>query len=617
MCGFSFIYNPAESESSLRDAINSSLKYIEHRGPDASGCLVLPGVCMGHQRLSIIDLGGSSQPMSEQSDRYHLVYNGEIYNYKELRKDLSKRWEFESSGDTEVLLAGLVTEGVDFCKKMEGMWAFILWDKLDKKLIMGRDRMGKKPLYYSISNNKFIASSELPALSAMQPSQSEDLDSAADYLRYGFYLPGTTVYEGVKELLPGHTGSWSEKRNLETCPYWSFDGSHFSQKRSVAHDELREAFEQSVKSRMVADVEVGAFLSGGIDSSLIVAVMNQKLNIQPKTFTIGFSESSFDEREYSRLISKKNKTSHFENVLESSDPEILKNIIINHVGQPFADSSLLPTALVAKLAHQHGIKVVLSGDGADELFSGYQRYQARSLLRIYTRIPESIRNNFQKLIKLFPEPVSHHSRSLLKKTQLFCLAAERYKNETPYIAPQFFSMDELNELAPDLTGRGHDPIGDNVITCADDVSQAMLMDKLIYLPQDILTKVDRATMAYSIESRSPFLDTKLIELAFSFPTNWHRRGIKGKYMLREAFSGLLPDAIWSRRKQGFGVPLGYWFRGKLGDELISLLGSYNGLLNRDFIRKILDIHRMGKRDYGQQLWAVYIDLFWRQQTKYQ
>jgi asparagine synthase (glutamine-hydrolysing) len=611
MCGFSFIYNPEKNELNLRDLINNSLKYIEHRGPDAVGNLFLPGVAMGHRRLSIIDVEGSPQPMSDPTGRYHLIYNGEIYNYKELKKNISHHWTFLTSGDTEVLLAGLIIEGANFCKKMEGMWTFILWDKLEKKLTMGRDRMGKKPLYYFCSKNQFIASSELPALLSIMPKPSEDLDSAADYLRYGFYLPGTTAYGEVKELLPAHISEWSEGSDLYSYPYWSLSTSPFEGTKKLSQEMLADAFENAVRSRMVADVEVGAFLSGGIDSSLIVAVMCQKLNICPKTFTIGFTDNSFDERHFSKIVSEQNNTRHFENVLQNPNPEMLRNLVVNHVGQPFADSSLLPTALVAKLAHQNGIKVVLSGDGADELFSGYQRYQAQALLRIYSRIPRGVRNSFQSLVKLFPEPISHHSRSLLKKTQLFCLAAERHEIESTYIAPQFFSTKEFNEIAPDLIGYGHGAI--ESLTCADEVSQAMLMDTLVYLPQDILTKVDRATMAYSIESRSPFLDTKLVELAFSLPRKWHRRGIKGKYMLRETFSGLLPDLIWARRKQGFGVPLGQWFRNKLGDELLDLLGSYHGALDKKYIIKMLGVHRSGNRDYGQQLWAIYVDLFWRQQ----
>ena len=609
MCGIVFVYDSDAGGAGLESRVTRALGQIEHRGPDGSGLWLDAAAAMGHRRLSIIDLELSEQPMWSSDGRFVLTYNGEIYNYAELRAELTDRWEFRTLGDTEVLLAGLVTVGTGILDRMEGMWAFALWDKETRTLTLGRDRMGKKPLYYRRTRQGFSCASELAALKSLGGAWSEDLDSTADYLRYGYCLPGTTAYRDIFELLPGHVGTWRPGGELEEDPYWAICAGGFRGDREEAAELLDRHLTKAVERRLVADVEVGAFLSGGIDSSLIVAIVRSVLQRPIKTFTIGFSEASFDEREHARLVAERFATEHHEEILEQLDRNALESLILDHVGQPFADPSLLPTALVSRLAARH-VKVALSGDGGDELFSGYQRYQARALMRWYTRLPHFLRRSLERVLRAIPEPMSHHSDSLLKKAQMFIETSDRYPTEQPYVAPSFYSPAELGRLAPELAGRGHQPPGLPEECDLEDIQAMMAMDAVVYLPQDILAKVDRASMAYSLESRAPFLDSSLVRFALSVPRRWHRHGIEGKRMLRRSALNTLPRRINRRRKQGFSVPVGKWFQAELGESLLDLLRETRPPLSEPAVGSMLAAHRSGARDHGLQLWGIYAYLLW-------
>lgn len=616
MCGIAFLFDEQRDPVELQARMGSALSSMEHRGPDDSRVIVNGQAMCGHRRLSIIDLTGSHQPMCSPDGRYVLTFNGEIYTYREVRVSLEGHWNFITNGDTEVLLAGLLLKGVDFIKSLEGMWAFALWDTVDQSLLLCRDRMGKKPLYYQNGGSMFCCASELSSLRMLaNKSWQEDLNSTADYLRYGYCLPGYTAYQGVREVLPGHYLRWSKNGNkLEERPYWSLSTERFPGNQIQASEKLNEVLTTATKRRMVADVEVGAFLSGGVDSSLIVAIARKELGVKLKTFTIGFEEHSFDERQYARKIAEKFDTDHFEEVFSRLNEEDLEKLILNHTGQPFADASLLPTTLVSLAASRY-VKVALSGDGGDELFSGYQRYQARMMLRWYTRLPLALRKNISSLIRTLPEPMVHHSRSLLKKAHLFADVADRLSTETPYFAPHMFSTTLLRELAPDIAGLGHRPPNIPASTGPDDLQRMMLADVAIYLPQDILVKVDRASMSHSLETRAPFLDRDVVDLAFRLPPNWHRNMFGGKRMLKKAFKDLLPSVIWRRRKQGFGVPLHEWFRGVLETKLQDLLSEDSGPLLADNVLKMQQAHKCRKKDHGNQLWMIYNYLLWRKKIR--
>lgn len=607
MCGLVFQYDALNSPERVTWRIRSALEAIYHRGPDELRVHGSESAYFAHARLSIVDIATSKQPMSSADGRYTIVFNGEIYNYRELRSLISEYWKFQTSGDTETLLAGLILEGVAFLSKLEGMWAFALWDSVTQTLILSRDRMGKKPLYYTEKSGVFSCASELPALKVVAGgSWSEDIDSAADYFRYGFCLPGFTMFDGVYEVKPAHFLTWRAGEPVKEEAYWSLRATMFTDV-TYNDDDLRNALHEAVRKRLVADVEVGGFLSGGIDSSLVCSIAQSLISSRLKTYTIGFTESSFDESEYAAYVARTIGSEHQCETFDSWDESYLESLILNHVGQPYADASLLPTSLVSERAARD-VKVVLSGDGADELFGGYQRYQAQLIFRWYTRLPVALRACAKGALRALPTPMVHHSGSLLKKAQLFIEAAERYGAESRYTAPSLFSPPMYASLFPDLRNRGHRILGLTEETELEDLQQMLFSDCLVYLPQDILTKVDRASMSHSLEVRSPFLDRTVIEIAFSRAAKSHLGLGKGKKWLRQAFSDDLPESIWNRRKQGFGVPLNKWFCGELGDRLLSHLDEKDSMLNRDYLRKILRAHRLGKGDYSMSLWAVYVYL---------
>lgn len=610
MCGIAFLYRPGIEPQALDSPMQQALDRMIHRGPDDHGVVGDPGWRMGHRRLSVIDPPGSRQPMTDPSGRYFLSYNGELYNFRELREQLAGQWSFRTRGDVEVVLAGLVIRGESFLHSMEGMAALAFWDRQKNELLLVRDRMGQKPLFYQYDGQRFACASELGALERLSWfSWQEDARSTADYLRYGYCLPGTTFYRNVFEVLPGHYLHWAAGGKLVQAPYWRLSPGSFNGRRAQAGRRLRQAVIQGVQRRLVADVEVGALLSGGMDSSLIVSIVRRHLGQPLKTFTMGFDDPTFDERRHARRMARFCGSEHVDGCVRLVDSAGLVDLVLHHVGQPFADSSLLPTAMVCRMAGAR-VKVALSGDGGDELFGGYQRYLARVLLRWFTRLPARLRNEAQQLVRAFPEPGVHHSASVLKKAHLFFDMVRSVAGERPYVAPAAFPAEDLRRLAPDLFKMGHPVPGMPESTSSNDLQRMMSADALIYLPQDILTKVDRASMAYSLEVRSPFMDSQVVELAFDLPRNWHIQGWVGKRMLRKAFGDLLPAWVRRRRKHGFGVPVHWWFQRGLGSELIDRIEQTHCVLDRKFVRQMLDAHRSGRRDHGQRLWLIYIYLYW-------
>jgi asparagine synthase (glutamine-hydrolysing) len=612
MCGLTFSYHEGSPTEAIAARSRHALSLLKHRGPDEEGLVNGVNWAAGHCRLSIVDLHNSHQPMQDPSKRYTLVFNGEIYNFNELRTLLHSHWQFRTHGDTEVILAGLCIVGPVFLSKMQGMWAIAFWDNNEKQLLMARDRVGKKPLFYFNSNNCFGCASELKALAAIYPEHfEEDMDSTADYLRYGYYKPGYTAYKNIREVLPGHYLMFNPSRVPEEIPYWQLKLKKFDGTKQDAIDTTQSLLVRAVEKRMVADVEIGAFLSGGIDSSLITSILCKDLNQKIKTFTIGFTESSYDERNYARVISDLYGTSHFESILSEWDKGQLIDLIMGHVCQPFADSSILPTSLVSQLASRH-LKVALTGDGSDELFSGYQRYQARILFKWFFRLPRSLRNVTKNFLNIFPASSAHHSRSIIKKAHLFLAAAERYADNPYDVTAQLYPSHFYKTLAPELADKGYANKLELDVANEDDVMQMMYNDVVFYLPQDILAKVDRASMAHSLETRCPFLDRDVIEHCFSLPRHWHRSGTSGKKILKLAFKDYLPPSIWKRRKQGFAVPIASWFRGSLGDELIRTLQTqHEPHINIDSVKTMILQHKNGIQDNSLRLWNIYVYLIWK------
>ncbi len=371
MCGFSFLYRSDFNSTELRSVCSESIQMMSPRGPDSSGVEAQGQAVLGHVRLSIVGLSDSSQPMATQDGRYMLVFNGEIYNYRELRAVLSDKWDFRTSGDTEVLLAGLVLEGKSFLQRLEGMWGFAFWDSELEWLLLSRDRMGKKPIYYFSDNNGLGAASELPALNKLACRKwKEDLNTTADYFRYGYALPGTTFFENVWELPGGCNLVWQPGIKPEIEHFWQPEIMPYSGTYQTAVEDLQFRLKNAVAKRLVADVKVGTFLSGGVDSSVVTAIAAGQTHSELESFTIGFSDSAYDESSYARETAEylgiKNHCGRVNNLRLESFEELL----FQRIGQPFHDSSLVPTSAVCELASSE-VKVALSGDGADELFGGY------------------------------------------------------------------------------------------------------------------------------------------------------------------------------------------------------------------------------------------------------
>lgn len=611
MCGIAFLRAPALSAQARDARVRAAVEQLRHRGPDEASCFAGADFAAGHTRLAIIDLKGGHQPMRDPTGRWVLVFNGEIYNYRDLRHHLEGRWHFRDDSDTEVLLAGLATEGAPFVERLDGMWAFALHDTASGDTLLARDRFGKKPLYFRRHAALFACASELPALAALTPDVaiSEDADGIADYFRYGYALPGATCLAGVGEVLPAHLMWRRADGTLEQHRYWAPSTEPWHGSFDEAAERVRELLTQSVRRRQLAsDVEVGAFLSGGVDSTTVCALAQQSGFGKLRTFTAGFAEPTYDERGPAARAASELGTLHTAAQISAETAAHLATELPRRMGQPFGDSSLVPSALVAQVAARH-VKVVLTGDGSDEIFGGYARYAGRLLRQRYRRVPAPLRSIIERAVLATPEPYAHHSGSLLKRAHLFVRLA-REDRET-YIGPPAIRTGTLARLVPGLTAGNTMP----ALPWPDDpdeIRHMLLMDALVYLPQDILQKVDRATMMFSLEARSPFLDKDLFEFVVRVPWRWHFDGLHGKRLLHAAMRGRVPDFIWARRKQGFASPVGYWLRHQLGDDLLSMANSGNaGVVDPEGLRALLEEHRAGRADHSQPLWLAYAYLRWR------
>lgn len=611
MCGIAFLRAPAVSPGERRERMDAALQRLKHRGPDETGCFAGDDFVAGHTRLAIIDLKGGHQPMRDPGGRWVLVFNGEIYNYRELRTQLAGRWGFRDDSDTEVLLAGLVTEGAKFVERLDGMWAFVLHDTASGDVLLSRDRFGKKPLYYRHHGKTFACASELPALQVLTPDAAvtEDTAGIADYFRYGYALPGTTCVAGVSEVLPAHTMRLRADGSIVQERYWTPSVEPWTGSFAEAAEQVRELLTQSVRRRQLAsDVEVGAFLSGGVDSTTVCALAQESGFGRLRTFTAGFAEPTYDERAPAARAATELGTLHTAEEIKPETAAALATELPRRMGQPFGDSSLVPSALVASVAARH-VKVVLTGDGADEIFGGYARYTGRLLRQRYRRLPASLRSIVERSVLATPEPYAHHSGSLLKRAHLFVRLAREDRNT--YIGPPAIRKETLAQLVPGL-GAGN-PMPDRPWPDdPDELRHMLLMDCLVYLPQDILQKVDRATMMHSLEARSPFLDKALFEFAIRLPWQWHFSGLRGKRLLQAAMRGRVPDFIWNRRKQGFASPVSHWMRDWLGNDLLAMTDAGDtGVVDAAGLRALLREHRAGRADHSQPLWLAYAYLRWR------
>jgi asparagine synthase (glutamine-hydrolysing) len=622
MCGICGLIDlTAQRGSELTGMVRKMTDRLAHRGPDDHGLWHEDGVALGHRRLSVIDLTGSRQPMLDPTGRYVIVFNGEIYNYLELRHELEQRGiRFRTKGDTEVLLASYITFGAGGLDRLNGMFAFAIWDSQEKTLFAARDRLGVKPFFYGQGQKGVFAfSSELQAVRGLPMDFSLNPRPLVQYLRHGFIRSPETIFQGIRELRPGHFLRYTSK-GLEIRPYWQppLPDPALNRKPVLElAEELRELLRSAVFLRLRSDVPLGAFLSGGLDSSTIVATMRDLGETDIHTFAIGFEEASFDESPYARDVADHLETIHYESRAALNAEDLLFDLV-RHYGQPYGDSSAIPTWHLCEKTRQH-VTVAFSGDGGDEIFCGYRRYVARRILGWYRYLPYHFRRGvLPVLVNRLPEGTDYYDHSLTKKLKLFIALDKRVARDPGDIYPAYFDSDQLALLLGDTsfaTQELVDVLPDMVNhEQLSDIELMMRADLMYYLPDDILTKVDRASMAHSLEVRSPFMDYRVVEFACRLPLRFKLRGLTTKYLLRKAFARDLPPEPLKRNKHGFAVPLGDWFQGSLREMFHDLVGSSPGtsILRHSEAERLINEHQTGHTDHGHRLWLILFLHAWHQ-----
>lgn len=618
MCGIAGIVTVGGQQPNA-NVLDHMGKSLFHRGPDQGGCVALPGVGLVHRRLSILDPDSGRQPMQSQDGRYTLVYNGEIYNYQSLTGELRKLgYHFEGHCDTDTLLAAWHAWGAGCVTRLRGMFTFAIWDAAEQRLFMARDRIGIKPLYYGYTvDGDLVFGSELKAL-LVHPRVEREIEPHAleSYLALGYVPDPQSIFKNIYKLAPGHTLDYGARNKTSTVrSYWDISFANPNDHAAVKHlsDELRQRLTESVHMRMVADVPLGAFLSGGVDSSAIVALMAGLSEDPVNTCAIGFDTKEFNETHYAQQVADRYHTRHRTHQVHADDFGLLA--ALGHAyDEPFADSSALPTWRVCELARQQ-VKVVLSGDGADENFAGYRRYrlhQAESKAR--ARFPASWRRPvFGALGRAYPK-LDWAPRVVRAKTTFQSLAmdtAEGYCHGVSMIPQGLRETLYSQSLKSELQGyRAVELFRQHAANAQTDhsLSLAQYLDFKTYLPGDILTKVDRASMAHSLEVRVPFLDHEFVSWAASLPPDSKLHRGEGKHALKRAFDDMLPPEILYRRKMGFSVPLATWFRGPLREVSRKALTEgalpESGFFNCRVLAKIWERHVSGRNDYGTALWSL-------------
>ncbi len=670
MCGIAGILDSESSAESLEAKGRQMMHSLLHRGPDEGGLWRSEScnLVLLHRRLSIQDLSASgAQPMLSGSRRYCVAFNGEIYNFKEIATELvGKGYSFRGHSDTEVLLAAIDEWGLETAiGKFVGMFAFALWDREQKIIHLCRDRLGEKPLYYGCFGNAFYFASELKAIEAVVPGQFIQVDQQAlsGYLKNGYISAPLSIYHGVYKLMPGTVLSipvgkkqcaghnilekfspWNDREELSPKTYWSVTGSASQGMSDPIQDEgeaieaLDAELHRSIRRQLIADVKIGTFLSGGIDSSVVSAIAQKESGERIKTYTIGFSEKEYDESGYAETIAKHLGTEHLTMHVGSNDALNVVPDLASIYDEPFADSSQIPTYLVSRLAREH-VTVCLSGDGGDELFAGYNRYLwTQSLWKKLSPVPYPLRKFIGKALAV-PSPrlwdgiynllsgkrANSYDRQKLVGLKVQKLAGFIQQKDVfkayDYLMSYWHHPDALvrdmsdkhNKSAPDYAA------GLDLSLCDGFVDQAMLMDQSIYLPGDNLAKVDRASMAVSLETRLPLLSHEVVDLAWRIPVSMKVKNNVSKWALRQVLYKYVPQKMIDRPKMGFSVPVAKWLRDDLKDwagDLICGIDMADGLLDKKPIERAWLEHVSGKRDHSHRLWTVLMYLSWIQQRSH-
>ncbi|MFO1040624.1 MAG: asparagine synthase (glutamine-hydrolyzing) [Planctomycetaceae bacterium] len=641
MCGIAGACWTAGSEPLSEVILKRMTDALVHRGPDDDGVYSSlkeasgepesgSGAVLGFRRLSIIDLAGGHQPLSNEDGTVWIAFNGEVYNYRELKPELERLGhQFRTSSDTECIVHAYEQWGRDCVQHLRGMFALAIWDDRRRVLFLARDRMGQKPLVYRLAEGRLVFASELKALLQIPNAPREiEPQAVADYVALQYVPHPRSILRGYHKLPPGY---WAEFNavtgDFKTEQYWQAPyarpGMSGSTTEVIPADSagslLRERLTEAVRLRMRSDVPFGAFLSGGVDSTIITGLMQQQSANKVKTFSIGFSVKQFDERSYAREAAQKLGTDHHEFVVDPSAVEMLPRLTW-HYDEPFADSSAIPTMYLSQLTRQH-VTVALTGDGGDELFAGYDRYRAVELARKIDRLPWPLRAPLTSSIwQRFPAPVRQKSKLRQIKRFLAMLGQTPERRYTNWVSifddtrrPSLFSDDFQATL------KGYDGASflmNAYRNCSEDdfVQKTTCVDIESYLPCDILTKVDIASMAFSLEARSPFMDHHIVELAARIPMELKLQAGRGKRILIDTFRDLLPESIQTRPKMGFGVPLDHWFRNELREMLTDILLDSQtlgrGYFNPATVRKLVNEHTSSQWDHSARLWLLLVFELW-------
>src|SRR5438270_847801 len=623
MCGIAGIVR-RDDASVDRELVARMCEAIRHRGPDEDGFYFKNGVGLAMRRLAIIDLKGGQQPIHNADRTAWIVFNGEIYNYRSLREKLEKLGhKFYTNSDTEAIIHAYDRYGADCPKHLRGMFAFAIWDERKQELFLARDRVGKKPLLYSLINDQFIFGSEFSAL-LLHPDMSREIAPEAIhyYLSFMCVPAPLTAYRAIRKLEPGHSLRFTSAGEIKIERYWQPD---FSQKVKLGEEEAGERaveiLREAVRVRLMSEVPLGAFLSGGGDSSAVVALMSEESSEPVKTFSIGFEEQDFSELHHARRVAEHVGADHHEFIVRADALEVLPTVV-EHYGEPYADSSAIPTYYVSRETRRH-VTVALNGDGGDECFAGYERYAAMRLSETYRRLPGVLRERvIRQAVGLLP--ASELKRSRVRSLKRFLQAAdlppvERYLRWVSVFDPRAKQELYTEEFRGEMSGRDARQWLAPWFARANGagvVDASLLTDTMTYLPNDLLVKVDIASMAVSLEARSPFLDHHVIEFAASLPGRLKLRGLTTKYILKKTLKRLLPAENLKRGKMGFGVPVGHWLRGPLQgflrEQLLSDASARRGLLRADAVRRMVELHTRGARDYTNQLWTLLMLELWFQ-----
>jgi asparagine synthase (glutamine-hydrolysing) len=622
MCGIAGIVRADEAPVD-RDLLGQMNEAIRHRGPDEDGFYFNDGVGLAIRRLAIIDLKSGQQPIHNRDRSKWLVFNGEIYNYRELRERLEKLGhEFYTNSDTEAVIAAYDQYGTECPKHLRGMFAFAIWDEREKSLFLARDRVGKKPLLYAQTSNQLLFASEFSAL-VLHPDVSRDVDFEAihHYLSFICVPAPLTAYRSIRKLEPAHWLLW-RNGEIKTERYWQLD---FSNKVTLNEDEAGERavelLREAVRIRLMSEVPLGAFLSGGIDSSAVVALMAQESSDPVRTFSIGFEEQDFSELHHARRVAEHVGADHHEFVVRPDAMEVLP-MLIEHYGEPFADSSAIPSYYVSRETRRY-VTVALNGDGGDECFAGYERYAAMNLAQSYAALPGVLRKGvIGNVANALPAFQSH--ANALGKAKRFVAAAslspiERYLRWISAFdedAKLNLYSESFRQETANFDTRGIIAPWFARANGAGIVDAALLTDTMTYLPNDLLVKMDIASMSVSLEARSPFLDHVLMEFAASLPEKLKLRRLTTKYLLKKILKKIVPAENLTRSKMGFGVPIGYWFRGVmqpfLRETLLSDKALSRNLFKPEMVRRIVEEHVDNKMDHSHRLWSLLMLELWYQ-----